>query len=90
MKKVLILAFSALLLAACGKTETQSPVLTITGGQIQGVSTDVPGVVAYKGIPYAAPPIGELRWKEPQPVVPWDGVFVADRCPARSTAKNGT
>ena len=78
MKKVLILAFSALLLAAC-KTETKVPVLTIEGGQVQGVTTDIPGVLAYKGIPYAAPPIGDLRWKEPQPVVPWDGVMQADR-----------
>ena len=78
MKKMILLAASALLLAAC-KTETKCPVLSVEGGQVQGVTTDVPGVVAYKGIPYAAPPIGELRWKEPQPVVPWDGVMVADR-----------
>ena len=78
MKKLILLAASALLLAAC-KTETKCPVLSVEGGQVQGVTTDVPGVVAYKGIPYAAPPIGELRWKEPQPVVPWDGVMVADR-----------
>lgn len=32
----------------------------------------------YRGIPYAAPPIGDLRWKEPQPVVPWEGVKIAD------------
>ena len=78
MKKMILLAASALLLAAC-KTETTCPVLSVEGGQVQGVTTDVPGVVAFKGIPYAAPPIGELRWKEPQPVVPWDGVMVADR-----------
>ena len=78
MKKLYFLALAALLLAAC-KTETKVPVLTIEGGQVQGVTTDIPGVVAYKGIPYAAPPIGELRWKEPQPVVPWDGVMQADR-----------
>ncbi len=78
MKKLYFLALAALLLAAC-KTETKVPVLTITGGQVEGVTTDIPGVVAYKGIPYAAPPIGELRWKEPQPVVPWDGVMKADR-----------
>jgi len=78
MKKLYFLALAALLLAAC-KTETKVPVLTITGGQVQGVATDIPGVLAYKGIPYAAPPIGDLRWKEPQPVVAWDGVLQADR-----------
>jgi len=37
------------------------------------------GVKAYWGIPFAAPPVGELRWKEPQPVRPWKGVYNADR-----------
>ena len=41
----------------------ENPVLKIEGGQIQGVTTDNPGVYVYKGIPYAAPPIGDLRWK---------------------------
>lgn len=57
----------------------QNPVLTIEGGQVQGVNTDDhPDVVVYRGIPYAAPPIGENRWKEPQPVVAWKGVKVCD------------
>ena len=77
MKKITYLLL-ALLLAAC-KTTTVVPVLTVEGGQVQGVTTDIPGVTAYKGIPYAAPPIGDLRWKEPQPVVAWDGVLQADR-----------
>lgn len=37
------------------------------------------GVKAYLGIRYAAPPVGELRWREPQPVPPWTGVYNADR-----------
>ena len=37
------------------------------------------GVKAYLGIPYAAPPVGELRWRDPQPVKPWKGVYHADR-----------
>lgn len=76
MKKTILL-LSVLALFAC-TSKPASLVLTIEGGQVQGVLCDNPGVYAYKGIPYAAPPIGELRWKAPQPVVPWKGVLVAD------------
>jgi para-nitrobenzyl esterase len=48
----------------------------VTGGQVRGVVKD--GVAAFKGIPFAAPPVGELRWKSPQPVKPWEGVREAD------------
>ncbi len=37
------------------------------------------GVKAYLGIPFAAPPVGDFRWREPQPVKPWKGVYNADR-----------
>jgi para-nitrobenzyl esterase len=46
--------------------------LKISSGQITGEERD--GVRVYRGIPFAAPPIGDLRWKPPQPVKPWDGV----------------
>lgn len=75
MKKLLCL----LLALACYKSEAANPVLTIEGGQVQGVKTDIRGVYVYRGIPYAAPPIKELRWKAPQPVVPWKGVKIADK-----------
>ena len=55
-----------------------NPVLEIEGGKVQGVEASVKGVYIYKGIPFAAPPVGDLRWKEPQPVIPWKGVKVAD------------
>ena len=48
------------------------PVVRVDGGQLQGVVDD--GVASYKGIPFAAPPVGELRWRPPQPVAPWTGV----------------
>ena len=43
-------------------------------GVIQGVAAASAGVRAFRGIPFAAPPIGKLRWKAPQPVKPWKGV----------------
>src|SRR5438270_3523138 len=46
-------------------------------GALEG-TVEKSGVVSFKGIPYAAPPVGELRWKEPQPAKNWDGVRKAD------------
>ncbi|RPJ79326.1 MAG: carboxylesterase, partial [Acidobacteria bacterium] len=40
------------------------------------------GVRAYLGVPFAEPPVRELRWREPKPVRPWTGVYHADRKPA--------
>ena len=75
----MILLVGALAVAACS-TAPKNPVLTIEGGQIQGVALDdAPGVTVYRGIPYAAPPIGENRWRAPQPVVPWEGVRICDQ-----------
>lgn len=72
-----ILVILAFAIASCNESDP-NPVLTIEGGQIQGIETETEGIIAYKGIPFAAPPVGELRWQEPQPVVPWEGVKVAD------------
>ena len=52
------------------------PVKT-SDGKLSGV-TLASGVRAFKGIPFAAPPIGNLRWKQPQPPEPWKGVRKAD------------
>ena len=79
MKKYLLLMGLAALLAACSAPAPQSPVLTVEGGQIQGVPADVDGVTVFRGIPFAAPPIGENRWRAPQPVVPWEGVRLCDK-----------
>lgn len=75
MKRILLFCATVLCLAACAP---KYPILTVEGGRIQGVPTETKGVTVYKGIPFAAPPVGELRWKEPQPVVPWDGIKVMD------------
>src|SRR5262249_39589815 len=47
--------------------------VAVTGGQIRGAMLEKGGAV-FKGIPYAAPPVGELRWREPMSVKPWAGV----------------
>lgn len=58
-------------------------ITTITKGQIRGVETEYAHV--YKGVPYAKPPIGNLRWHAPVPMDPWDGVLdcltFQNRCP---------
>ncbi len=46
--------------------------VALDSGRIRGVVEE--DINVYKGIPFAAPPVGALRWREPQPVKPWDGV----------------
>jgi para-nitrobenzyl esterase len=48
------------------------PIVKVDGGDLQGVVDD--GVVSFKGIPFAAPPVGDLRWRPPQPAARWTGV----------------
>jgi para-nitrobenzyl esterase len=43
-------------------------------GVVEGIPGAYPGIRAFLGIPYAAPPVGDLRWRAPQPVRPWEGV----------------
>jgi para-nitrobenzyl esterase len=50
----------------------------VTGGLVQGVAGRDPGVTVFKGVPFAAPPVGEGRWRAPAPVVPWTSVRTAD------------
>ena len=57
-------------------TSAAPDVIKIDSGQVSG--TLVNGVRVFKGIPFAAPPVGDLRWRPPQPVASWTGVRAAD------------
>jgi len=50
----------------------QTPIVNTTAGKVSGVENN--GIQVFKGIPFAAPPVGDFRWKVPQPVTPWEGV----------------
>jgi carboxylesterase type B len=66
------------LLAVClplfSSTSGLETIVKTESGLVAGSGT---AIRVYKGIPYAAAPVGELRWKPPQPVTPWPGVLVA-------------
>ena len=70
MKKLLLLMPLMALLMGCADNDDEvlSPVLTVEGGQLQGVRAELADVYVFRGIPYAAAPVGDLRWREPQPV----------------------
>ena len=80
MKRTLTctLSLAALILVcACWPaTQADTGTVKVDGGLISGVAAD--GVRSYKGIPFAAPPVGDLRWKAPQPVISWEGVRACD------------
>lgn len=74
-----LIALAALAVAVPSLAAT--PTARIDDGILRGATRA--GVVAYKGVPFAAPPVGSLRWREPQPTKPWSGVRAAtDFAPA--------
>jgi para-nitrobenzyl esterase len=70
------LALAAIAFAASAPALAQT--VAIDPGQIEG-KTLPSGVRAWLGVPFAKPPVRELRWKAPQPAAKWNGVFHADR-----------
>lgn len=72
MRRISAVTFASAVALAAPAAAASQPMALVTGGKIAGTSAE--GVNAFKGVPFAAPPTGALRWRAPQPVVPWKGV----------------
>lgn len=75
MRKLFLLPLSALALLQACSSEVGLQVNT-SCGTVEGIELEN-GVKAFLGIPYAQPPVGELRWKAPQPMTEWEGILEA-------------
>jgi para-nitrobenzyl esterase len=75
VSKLVVTAGAAVVLVA-SSLSAQTGAVNTESGQLRGVAQA--GVESFKGVPFAAPPVGELRWRAPQPVQPWSGVRAAD------------
>jgi para-nitrobenzyl esterase len=62
------------LMLAMGATASASDQVKTTAGIVEGFTATGSTVRVFRGIPYAAPPVGNLRWQPPRPVTPWNGV----------------
>src|SRR5574344_1886374 len=74
MKRLFITLASVLFVG--GRFAQTAPQVRTDGGSLDGINES--GMHIFKGSPFAAPPIGNLRWKAPQPVQKWDGIRQAD------------
>ena len=78
MKSIIkTILFAVVMLAASVTTQAQQLSTHVETGDVEGVLDD--GLAVYKAIPYAAPPVGNLRWRAPQPAQPWTGVRKCDK-----------
>ncbi|WP_314510890.1 carboxylesterase/lipase family protein [Xanthocytophaga agilis] len=75
--KHLLYLFIFVSLVTYGQT-SKLATITLKDGKISGTKNQKGYIHMFKGIPFAAPPVGNLRWKEPQPVIPWKGIRKCD------------
>lgn len=77
---ILIAAVTAMVLScSTGKSKLISSTVQTGFGKVKGIINETGTVVSFLGIPYAAPPVGDLRWKAPQSPVAWEGIRDASK-----------
>ncbi|MFC0408951.1 carboxylesterase/lipase family protein [Roseomonas elaeocarpi] len=82
--------FGLVLLPPMAAIAAELPPVSTASGQLQGALSQDGSTASWKGIPYAAPPVGALRWREPQPVSAWQGVRPATQFGAGCMQKEVT
>jgi para-nitrobenzyl esterase len=79
MKRLVLIAIAAAIVVSLTELKAMiSAQVKIDSGIVEGTAIGQPSVRVFKGIPFAAPPVGENRWKAPQPVAKWEGVRKTD------------
>src|SRR4051812_48282979 len=78
MKRLVVGALGCMIAVTGTAFAGVSDPVKIDTGLLSGTSGTNPAVQGYKGIPFAAPPTGDNRWRAPQPAAKWDGVRKAD------------
>lgn len=87
----LILSLSAggMVIAQSGQTPSNhADIVKVAAGSLRGVTDPETGLRYFWGVPYAQPPVGMLRWREPQPLKSWQGIRKADHFGPRAMQKN--
>jgi para-nitrobenzyl esterase len=85
MYKSILISMAAGVFASAAITDS----VRVDSGQLSGTAGKDPSIRVYKGIPFAAPPVGDLRWRAPQPPAKWDGVRKAEQFGSSCTQGGG-
>src|SRR3954468_7903699 len=76
-KPILVMLLLAQIAPLRGMAQLSANKTTVENGALEG-TREASNILSFKGIPFAQPPVGDLRWKEPQPAKNWEGTLKAD------------